>query len=155
MPWNWRSRPRCDQESDEAPDRFATGATAVRPTPDTHLSRFHWYRLANSGGKRSSARDFASDKWLFLLRQHRGAEILIFVCGRPGQFDPLVGRLRGRPRVLSAVAEHFDLLTDRRRNQFSINFVFSTCCERGNEARGRTFPADLSKKTPPCFETSL
>src|SRR3984893_18452563 len=49
MPWNWRSRPRCDQESDEAPDRFATGTTAVRPTPDTHLSRFHWYRLANSG----------------------------------------------------------------------------------------------------------
>src|SRR6202158_1303092 len=49
MPWNWRSRPRCDQESDEAPDRFATGATGVRPTPDTHVSRFHWYRLANSG----------------------------------------------------------------------------------------------------------
>jgi transposase len=49
MPWNWRSRPRCDQESDEAPDRFATGATAVRPTPDKHLSRFHWDRLANLG----------------------------------------------------------------------------------------------------------
>jgi hypothetical protein len=34
------------------PDRFATGASAIRPTPDTHLSRFHWDRLANLGGNR-------------------------------------------------------------------------------------------------------
>jgi hypothetical protein len=37
------------------PDRFATGASAIRPTPDTQLSRFHWDRLANSGGKPSFA----------------------------------------------------------------------------------------------------
>ena len=29
------------------PDRFATSASAIRPTPDTQLSRFHWDRLAN------------------------------------------------------------------------------------------------------------
>jgi hypothetical protein len=37
------------------PDRFATGASAIRPTPDAHLSRFHWDRLASSGGKRPFA----------------------------------------------------------------------------------------------------
>src|ERR1700720_4264766 len=31
------------------PDRFATGASATRPTSDRQLSRFHWDRLANSG----------------------------------------------------------------------------------------------------------
>jgi hypothetical protein len=31
------------------PDRFATGASAIRPTPDAHLSWFHWDRLASSG----------------------------------------------------------------------------------------------------------
>jgi hypothetical protein len=36
------------------PDRFATGASAIRPTPDAHLSRFHWDRLASSGGKPTS-----------------------------------------------------------------------------------------------------
>ena len=41
------------------PDRFATGASAIRPTPDAQLSRFHWDKLANSGGKRS----FAQAAW--------------------------------------------------------------------------------------------
>jgi hypothetical protein len=38
------------------PDRFATGASAIRPTPDAHLSRFHWDRLANWVESGSSCR---------------------------------------------------------------------------------------------------
>ena len=42
------------------PDRFATGASAIRPIPDTQLSRFHWDRLANLGGERTFAPDFCT-----------------------------------------------------------------------------------------------
>jgi hypothetical protein len=61
------------------------GASAIRPTPDTHLSRFHWDRLASSGGKRSFAQPPLSRR-----AANRGG-----TGGRPGLF--LAGSSIGGP----------------------------------------------------------
>jgi hypothetical protein len=58
------------------PDRFATGASAIRPTPDAHLSWFHWDRLASSSGKRSFRLGGLAEFERELIRARKGHAII-------------------------------------------------------------------------------
>jgi hypothetical protein len=78
------------------PDRFATGASAIRPTPDAHLSWFHWDRLASSGGKRSLIGRRSKAPTMVPLLQALQPDR---VCGWPA-------RLQARPFALPTDADN-------------------------------------------------